>query len=389
MRLKHPDGTIVHLSSGTNVLPAEEVDGLVAQVGGIGGGVRDALGAARIGLGLWLPAEAAFALAADPVGVDRLRQQLDRHGIEVVTLNAFPYAGFHDPVVKKKVYSPDWSQRLRLDYTVACATVLSRLLPDDVERGSISSLPLGWRTPWLADRQSAAMAHLGELATSLEKLRADTGRHIRVALEPEPGCVVETSADVVERLAGVNPEWVGVCLDLCHLAVGFEPAEDARANIAKAGLSVVKVQAAAALHVQDPGDAETREALEGFSEDRFLHQVRQRAGARVLGRDDLDQAITGDRPMRTGSPWRVHFHVPVNTDPAPPLRNTSQDLIASLTDLFGGATAHADHVEVETYTWDVLPPGMRPTDEAGLVRGLAGELAWVRDELIEIGLEVA
>jgi len=389
VRLRHPDGTVVHLSYGTNVLPAEDVDGLVAQVGGFGGGIREALGATQIGLGLWLPAAAAFALAADPAGVDRLRRELDGHGIEVVTLNAFPYAGFHDPVVKKNVYSPDWSQRPRLDYTVACATVLSRLLPDEVEHGSISSLPLGWRTPWLADRQSAAVAHLGELAKSLEKLRADTGRHIRVGLEPEPGCVVETSADVVERLAGLDPEWIGVCLDLCHLAVGFEQAEDARANIARAGLSIVKVQAAAAVHAQDPGDASTRETLEGFCEDRFLHQVRQRAGARVVGRDDLDQAMSGDRQMRTGSPWRVHFHVPVNADPASPLRNTSEDLGASLSDLFGGEIAHADHVEVETYTWDVLPVGMRPVDQAGLVHGLAGELAWVRDKLIDLGLEVA
>ncbi|HSK26321.1 MAG TPA: metabolite traffic protein EboE, partial [Jiangellales bacterium] len=232
MRFRHPDGSTVHLAYGTNVHPAEDVDGLVDQLRRYGGGVRAALGASRIGLGLWLPARAAASLAGSPGEVERMRRVLDLHGLEVVTVNAFPYGGFHAPVVKRAVYRPDWAEQARLDYTLDCARVLARLLPDDVARGSISTLPLGWRSPWYADRQDVATGLLDRLADGLAKVTADAGRPVRVGLEPEPGCVVETTADAVERLAGLDREHLGVCLDACHLAVGFEDAAEAVAALA-------------------------------------------------------------------------------------------------------------------------------------------------------------
>lgn len=381
----------MHLAYGTNVLPATDVDGIIAQVSGFGAAVRRALDSDVVGLGLWLPADAAFALAESPGEVERLRDTLRRHGIEIVTLNCFPYAGFHDPVVKRRVYSPDWSEVARLRYTLAAARVLALLLPADAVRGSISTVPLGWRTPWFADRQAAAMSHLAELAEGLAKVQADTGRQVRVGLEPEPGCVVETVDDAIDRLGEVETEWLGVCLDLCHLAVGFEDAATALERLDAAGLPVVKVQPAAALHAEQPGDPATRAALEGFAEDRFLHQVRQQGRTRVQGRDDLPDALgVGEppgRPLLTRSPWRVHFHVPVHADLEEPLSSTRTDLQDSLAELFGGPQATVDHLEVETYTWSVLPPGMRPTDDEGLVRGLAAELTWVRDELTGLGME--
>jgi hypothetical protein len=175
VRFRHPDGTVVHLAYGTNVHPAEDVDGLVDQLRTYGAGVRAALGVDRIGWGLWLPAMAAAELAGDPAGIDRFRTALDRHGLEVVTINAFPYERFHAPVVKHSVYRPDWSEAARLDYTIDCARVLVRLLPDDAVRGSISTLPLGWRSWWYADRQQVALDQLARLADELAKLAADTG----------------------------------------------------------------------------------------------------------------------------------------------------------------------------------------------------------------------
>ncbi|MCF6380057.1 metabolite traffic protein EboE [Nocardioides KLBMP 9356] len=385
MRLRHPDGTVVHLGYGTNVLPAEDVDGLIAQVSTYGDRLRRHLGTDRVGLGMWLPAAAARRLASDLDAVARLREAIDEHGVEMVTLNAFPYAAFQDEVVKKRVYHPTWAEQARLDYTLDVARVLAALLPEDAARGSISTLPLGWRSPWLADRQAHAELHLKTLAEGLAEIEADTGRTIRVAVEPEPGCVIETIAEAVDRLASVDRERIGVCLDLCHLAVGFEDAADALARLDAAGLDVVKVQPAAALVVDEPADVDARAALGTYSEDRFLHQVRQRVGSRLASRDDLPDALGGHRPLDDRSPWRVHFHVPVHADPAPPLRNSRDDLRASLAALLGGATARTDHLEVETYTWTVLPDGA-PTDDEALAASLAGELAWVRDELLALGL---
>ncbi|MDQ4052686.1 MAG: metabolite traffic protein EboE [Actinomycetota bacterium] len=387
MRFRHADGSVVHLAYGTNVLPAQDVDGLAAQATGFGDRLRTHLGVDRVGLGMWLPAAAAHRLAGDPGELERLRKTLDHHGVEVVTLNAFPYADFQGEVVKKAVYHPTWSERERLDYTLAAARVLAALLPDDVEHGSISSLPLGWHSPWLADRQRVAERHLAELAAGLAELATETGRRVRVGLEPEPGCVVETTAEAVVRLDAVDREWIGVCLDLCHLAVGFEAAATALHRLDAAGLDVVKAQPAAALVVDDPSGASARAALAAYAEDRFLHQVRQEGRSRLVGRDDLPEALDGDRPLRTGTPWRVHFHVPVHADPQPPLRNSRDDLRASLAALVGGPRARVHHLEVETYTWSVLPCGA-PTDEDSLARGLAAELAWVRDELVDLGLHI-
>lgn len=385
MRFRHRDGSVVHLGYGTNALPAQDVDALATQAVRLGDRLRERLGTDRVGLGLWLPAAAAHRLAGDPGEVERLRKNLDHHGVEVVTLNAFPYADFQGEVVKKAVYHPTWSEPQRREYTLAAARVLAGLLPDDVEHGSISSLPLGWRAPWLADRQQAAERQLAELAAGLAAIAADTGRTVRVGLEPEPGCVVETTAEAAARLGSVDPEWIGVCLDLCHLAVGFETAEGALQRLDDAGLPVVKAQPAAALVVDDPADEEARSALSAYAEDRFLHQVRQERGTRLDGRDDLPDALSGPRPLRTGTPWRVHFHVPVHAAPRPPLRSSHDDLRASLAALVGGPRARVHHLEIETYTWSVLPGGA-PGDEDAMADGLAAELAWTRTELVRLGL---
>ncbi|MPY85506.1 MAG: metabolite traffic protein EboE [Actinophytocola sp.] len=385
MRFSHRDGSRVHLAYCTNVHPAEDIDGLLRQLRVFGGGIRAELGVDRLGVGLWLPAPLAAHLDGHP-DLDRLRTTLDDHGLEVVTLNAFPYQGFHAPVVKKAVYSPDWVETRRLDYTLTCARVLARLLPDDAARGSISTVPLAWRAPWYSDRRLRARELLDRLADGLGKLAAETGRPIRVGLEPEPGCVVETTDDAIEQLTGVDTDHIGLCLDACHLAVGFEDPGSAVRRLTEAGLPIVKTQASAALHAAAPADTATRQALSGYAEDRFLHQVRER-GARVQGRDDLPEAVEDRRALRGEGPWRVHFHVPIHQRPQPPLESTQDALGGTLDALLGGPVALTDHVELETYTWSVLPESQRPGSDAELVSGLAGELRWVANRLRHAGLE--
>ncbi|MGH9011236.1 MAG: metabolite traffic protein EboE, partial [Acidimicrobiia bacterium] len=147
MRFRHPNGSTIHLAYCSNVHPAEDVDGVVGQLARFTEPVRRSLDVPRLGVGLWLPAPAAARLAAEEAEVTRLRGALDRRGLEVVTLNGFPYRGFHDPVVKRAVYHPDWLDPARAAYTLDLARVLVALLPDDVDEGTISTLPLAWRKP--------------------------------------------------------------------------------------------------------------------------------------------------------------------------------------------------------------------------------------------------
>jgi hypothetical protein len=378
MRFRHPDGSTVHLAYCTNVHPTDSLAGVLGVLDRYAVPVRAALGVRRLGLGLWLARDAVTELLSTPDGVPRLAAALADRGLEVVTLNAFPYRAFGAEVVKGDVYRPDWTTVDRLRYTVDCARVLAGLLPADAAYGSVSTLPLAWRAPWDGARRDAAAGHLAELVDALAAVAAETGREIRVGLEPEPGCVVETTGEAAARIA--PGDRLGVCLDACHLAVAFEEPAAAVARLAAAGLPVVKAQVSCALEAE-VADAATRAALGRFVEPRYLHQVRTPAA----GTDDLDEALAGGLP--DGPPWRVHFHVPLHAAPDGPLRSTGEALVRTLGVLVGGPRPLTAHLEVETYTWQVLPPGQRPAGDADLVAGIAAELAWTRDRLLDDGLE--
>ncbi|MGW2206905.1 metabolite traffic protein EboE [Streptomyces sp. NPDC001774] len=373
MRIQHPAGTRLHLSYCTNVHPAEDLDGIIAQFDRYAVPVRARLGTDVLGLGLWLAAPVAAALAADPALRDKLRRELTTRGLEVVTLNGFPYRAFHDRVVKHAVYQPDWTTSARLSYTLDLARVLADLLPGDAARGSVSTLPLGWREPWTAAMAGLAARRLDELAAGLAAIESDTGRAVRVGLEPEPGCVVETTDQAIASLAGADTDRLGVCLDLAHLACAWERPADALAALRAASLPVVKVQLTAALESTCPN------AVREYAEPRFLHQTRNPSG---LATDDLDEAFERDLP----GPWRVHYHVPLHVAPAPPLSTTVPVLRAALKELVGGPRPLCDHFDVETYTWEVLPPALRPRAPGQLAAGIADEMDFARAELSDLGV---
>lgn len=380
MRYRHRDGQVVHFGYCTNVHAGESVGEIVAQLDLHAAKVRRMLGEERLGVGLWIPAPAAAELAADQDAIRRLRAELDARRLESVTLNGFPYQGFHAPVVKHAVYQPDWTSPRRLRYTLDLARILASLLPEDAARGSISTLPLAWHAPWTPAQADTARRALHRLTGQLAQLHQQTGRLIRVAFEPEPGCVIETTAQAASQLAAYDPQYLGVCVDLAHLACAWEQPSQAMDTLAQAGLSIVKVQVSAALEVEHPAQAE--QALREHVEPRFLHQTRSAAG---YAADDLDEALQDAPP----GPWRIHYHVPVHAAPRPPLRATADVLRDALACLVGGETALCDHLEVETYTWNVLPEAQRPRGEDWLARGIAAELRFVRETLSVLGLTVA
>ncbi|MFF9795935.1 metabolite traffic protein EboE [Streptomyces rochei] len=388
MRFRHPDGSTVHLAYCTNVHPAETLDGVLAQLRDHCEPVRRRLGRDRLGIGLWLAKDAAHALVTDPSALRGLRGELDRRGLEVVTLNGFPYEGFGAEEVKYRVYKPDWADPERLEHTTALARVLAGLLPDDVTDGSISTLPLAWRTAWdetRADKARSALATLGERLDALQEL---TGRSIRIGLEPEPGCIVETTRDAITPLTVIGHDRIGVCVDTCHLATSFEDPHTALDALTAARVPVVKSQLSAALHAEHPSRPAVRDALAAFAEPRFLHQARTTTATGGLrGTDDLDEALAAGGPLPDSAPWRAHFHVPLHADPAAPLTSTLPVLKSALSRLVGGARPLTRHLEVETYTWQALPAQLRPRGRAQLTDGIAAELMLARDLLTDLGLK--
>ena len=373
-------GDVVHLSYCTNVHAAEDLDGILRQLDEYAVPIRRRLGTEVLGLGLWLAAPVAAGLAGDVAARQRLRAALDARGLEVVTLNAFPYQSFQAPVVKHAVYQPDWTTAHRLAYTMDCAVVLGDLLPDDAAYGSISTLPLAWRDPWDAGRAAACRRALDELAAGLHRLP----RPIRVAFEPEPGCIIETTQEAVALLGEADTSVLGVCLDLAHLACAWEDPTEALARLRAARLPVVKTQISAALASAEP--RKHRRTLAHYVEQRFLHQTRSPRG---FAADDLDEALAAGEAGKTGDdPWRVHFHVPLHQPPEPPLTSTVGVLADGLRAILDDPAGCA-HFDVETYTWAVLPPASRPSGPEELAAGLASELFFARAQLTALGLTPA
>jgi sugar phosphate isomerase/epimerase len=397
MRIHTLDGKPGFLGYCANVHPGEALSDVLHAVRELASGVRSQLAVAQLSLGLWLSQRSAAELAAN--GCSELQRALSEAGIFVVTLNGFPYGNFHAEVVKRQVYHPDLCSRERRTYLSQLAHILAELLPPDAAEGSISTLPIGHRAEALdvagpatrAFASAAAADQLCGLASELAELRSRTGKSIRICLEPEPGCWLETTADAVEFFTRALPEaaqraglpestlsrHLGLCYDTCHQAIAFEDAAQSIRDLTQAGITIGKAQLSSAIEVPDPSDPESLAQLARFQEPRFLHQVRARKPDGTLwAADDLASVAA----LPTTDPLRVHFHVPIHRESVGNIATTRPFLLAALEQLTALDTL--PHLEVETYTWTVLPPAERPKNDAELTRGLANEIAFVRSSLM-------
>ena len=366
----------------TNVHPGQSVAEVLAGLDRHAMAVMRAV-ARPIAVGLWFAKPVVDELLADPAGLARFAAELAERGLTCHTLNAFPYGDFHAARVKENVYLPDWSQPDRLTYTAECAATLAALLPEGTE-GSISTLPLGFKGfAHPAGFEIACIQNLIACAGWFERVQRETGRTIRLAIEPEPFCLLETTAEATAffkrlwKAAGTQEaivrRHIGLCYDVCHQAVEFENIADSVSTLNRAGVRINKVQISCAIQLDDPRrNRDGIEALHRYVEPRYLHQTFARtADGRVSKAVDLTASLLDSPPLEFAEAecWRVHFHVPVDAERIGPLNTTRPALTEALTAI--GKLDYAPHLEVETYTWEVLP-GAEPAD---LAIGLAREIA--------------
>jgi sugar phosphate isomerase/epimerase len=353
---------------------------------------------APLAAGLWLAAPVVKELLETDPECRRFSESLARRGLTCHTLNAFPYGDFHSPRVKENVYKPSWAERSRFDFSVGAARILAQLLPAKVE-GSISTVPLGFPgidsfPEFLGDCAENILA----MAAVLHRIEEESGRTIRLGIEPEPCCWLDETPSAIEffknRLWPRAAEWnvldavkkhIGLCLDVCHQAVAFEDMQQIVSEIDGAGIRINKIHITCAIELEKPGsNDEGRRALANYVEPRYLHQTKARlADDRVLTALDLDQALTDPRQeFLSANRWRVHFHVPVDAELLGPLKTTRTELREALQAVKG--LSYAPHLEVETYTWEVLPD----SQAVDLVDGLTRELTATRGLLNEVGRAV-
>lgn len=380
----------------SNVHAGESLAEVRAVVQGHVAAVRERRGLDSMAAGLWLSAECAGQLARNSQDLRAFGELLTESGIEICTLNGFPYGDFHSDRVKTSVYEPDWSDVKRFSYTLKLAELLAALLPDSRRFGTISTLPLGYAEGWTDERQNLSVATLSRLAEALEGIERETGRRIVVCLEMEPGCVLERTAQVLKLFrvqlpamaagTSVSAEsirrYIGVCFDVCHQAVMFEDPAKSLRKLHKAGIFVGKIQLSSALEVVQPNTPDLVAELARFDEPRYLHQVRARgADGKIRAAADLGDALA-DEGFSRETIWRVHFHVPVQASSLADVRlRTTRRLVEGVFDVLAAEPGLQPHLEVETYTWQQLPDALRPVDDESLHRGITAELEWVESEL--------
>jgi len=347
--------------------------------------------------GIWLSNDICSNFQNQPTLFTRFRDQLDSNNITLTTLNGFPFGNFHQAVVKQKVYEPDWSDFKRYQFSYNLSTILAATLPDNVVEGTISTLPLGYKPNWTEQRQQLALKHLCLLAEKLAILYKETGRCIRICLEMEPGCVLESTKDVVMLFSTELPQvakqynvsldiihqHLGVCYDVCHQAVMFEDIQQSLERLIDADIQVGKIQFSSAIEIKNPGNPEALRSLREFIEPRYLHQVNVLANdGRIHYANDLPDALNSTTLYPRDGIWRIHYHVPIQSSQLlTPELSTTQDAINSVLDFLVRHSEFHPQLEVETYTWQVLPKSLRPNNDIELVESLNEELNWLAHQM--------
>jgi hypothetical protein len=153
-----------------------------------------------------------------------------------------------------------------------------------------------------------------------------------------------------------------------------EPAEHVYESFIAAGIDVVKVQISAGL-VVDPRRIDHIATLQHFDEPVYLHQTVQRNAGELTRFVDLGAAFearaSSNLQFADDAEWRVHFHVPLSSPDCGIFQSTRHELIPLLQRL--ARDPSPPQLEVETYTWSVLPPAQRASHQA---EAIAAELVW-------------
>lgn len=358
-----------------------------------------------MGIGLRLSNSASMELLGE-AELSAFKNWLATNNAYVFTMNGFPYGDFHHAIVKDKVHAPDWTRPERLKYTLRLFKILAELLPEGME-GGISTSPLSYRYWFSTESLSAEAIQIATrniilVAEELFRIKESHGISMHLDIEPEPDGLLETGPEFIQwfentlipMAKSILPEQLQItekeaeecirehiclCYDVCHFAIGYEPHSVILERIAELGIRIGKIQISAALKAAMPADVSLRKSITAefskFIEPTYLHQVVARKTDDGLMRyRDLPVALE-DNANPQVKEWRAHFHVPVFLEDLGLLQSTQSDIVEVLK--IQTSSPFTDHMEVETYTWEVLPESLKMPIDQSIIR----ELNWVKEIL--------
>lgn len=405
--MKIPGDEFFHLTYCTNIHPGEDWEQTFQNIKTYIPPLKKQLSPDQaFGIGLRLADIATRELLSGD-SLESFRSWLIDNGLYVFTLNGFPYGSFHRQRVKETVYSPDWTQQARFDYSVRLLQILAGLLPKGVE-GGFSTSPISYK-PWVSEERrpevyERSCVFLAQLVVEMVKFHDLHQQYLHIDIEPEPDCLIENTDEAIDfferhllpiggrhlsrslRISLPDAEslirkHVQLCYDICHFSVAFEDHARAFSRLEGAGIGIGKVQISAALEAPLVAEAEGRRLvrghLEAFSDPVYLHQVRERAADGSLKRyPDLPQALECFEES-SAEQWRTHFHVPIFVTDYDKLSSTQEDIITVLRLLREKKISR--HLEIETYTWEVLPDTLKLDLSSSIQR----EYQWVLEQMTE------
>lgn len=353
------------------------------------------------GLSLRLAAPSAELLAKDAAAREDLKRFLAENDLYLYTVNAFPYGAFKDTIVKEQVYEPDWRSEERTQYTINVADVIADVAPEGIA-GSIQSAPLGFKPRVTGpDVVASYTEHVLRVVAHLVGIEARTGKTVTLALEPEPYCYLETTDETIayftnhlysgksiERLAKLANipvsdsiaalrRHLGIVFDIGHQSVGFEDIPVSLQKLVDAGIPILKLQEVAAMNMPQVTD-ETVEALQRFAKTVYLSQTSERKNGKITKFLNLEDAFEARKRDPGPREWRTHFHVPVFLDDLGGKFGTTRFALEQALKMHKEKPL-SGQLEIETYTWDVLPEHLKTGD---IVDYVCREIEWVRGQLV-------
>jgi hypothetical protein len=355
----------------------------------------------KFGVCLRTSAPSAEMLSQDPTKVADLKQFFKDQDLYLYTANAFVYGVFKKQVIKEDVYEPDWQTPERREYTKQVANLLAELAPEGINP-SIQSAPLGFKPKGTGpDIARAYTDNVVDVVAHLVKLEKDTGKTVTLGLEPEPRCYLETTDETItyfqdylftpqtaEQLAkktglhaadaaAAMKKFMGIVFDIGHQSVGYEDIPASLHKLVAAGVPIVKLQEAASMHIPDVTQ-EKVDALQAFAKTIYLSQTCQLKDGKTQWFLNLEDAFEDWYKNPGKREWRTHFHVPVFlTELGHGFGTTRFGLEQALA--VHKKTPLSTHLEIETYTWDVLPDHLKTGD---IVEYVTRELEWVKGQLV-------
>ena len=363
-----------HLAYSTNIHPAENFEDTQQNLELYTLGLKQKLIEAQLldssspfGIGLRLSARVAQELN-HPEPIEKFRAWLQQHNCYLFTINGFPYGDFHHVSVKENVYRPDWTTLERQDYTHNLFEILAKLSPKHTE-SSVSTLPGSFKK--FHANTDLIQQHLIQTALFLEDLSQKHQKDFHLGLEPEPLGHFENTEETLDFFQqlfqsakadkSLVSQRIGVNYDTCHFAIQYDNCAQTLDAFQNESIRLSKFHISNAISL-NPHDHLSLEKITEFDEPTYLHQVIAKFKNGKLQRYlDLDKVLS-DPQAQLAEEWRVHFHIPLYQQPTPPLNNTSFH-IRQWADYYQKHPEICSHIELETYTWEVLPSDLKTSVE--------------------------